>query len=347
MKTLTHQLQAAYEALGLPIIMGGTDTEVLTGDAVTVKRWASRLWVEMPRAIYWAKFMKTNDMNAIIEVKEDLVGQPGDQITFTLLRKLTGAGVSGDTTMEGSEEAMVPYSDTVVLDQVRNAVRLKGKLSERRTAWSQRNAAKTILQSWMAETIDDDIFTQFDSSPSTALYGGSATATANITTSDKVTPSLFNRAVAKSRKAVPKIWPVRLNGKDLFVAVLHTDVAYDLEQDSTWQNFQRDAAMRGDDNPIFTGMTGMIGGVIIHSHEKVPISTTYGSGANLTGAANFFLGRQAGLFAWGERPKWWEKEFDYGNATGFCIGATWDFTKAVFNSVDHAAISLRTYRTSI
>ena len=140
------------------------DTEFLTGAAETVKRWAAKLWIEMPREIYWGRFMQ-EDPNAIIEVKRDLEGQPGDRLTFTLLRKLTGAGVTGDDVLEGQEEQMNFYSDNVTLDQVRNAVRIKGRLSERRTAFDQRMSAKNVLKTWLAEYIDDDIFTQFDSSP--------------------------------------------------------------------------------------------------------------------------------------------------------------------------------------
>ena len=74
--------------------------------------------------------------------------------------------------------------------------------------------------------------------------------------------------------------------------------------------------------------------------------TTWGAAADQSGATNMFLGRQAGLFAWGKRPEWWEKEFDYGSRQGFAIGAIYDMTKAVFDSVDHAVIEARTYRTS-
>src|SRR3990167_8509938 len=153
------------------------DTEFATGAAETVKRWASKLWVEMPREIYWGKFMKENDMNAVIEVKRDLEGNPGDQLTFTLLRKLSGAGVSGDEVLEGQEEQMNHFSDTVTLDQVRNAVRLKGRLSERRTAFDQRMSAKNVLKTWLAEYIDDECLTQFTTGTAASrigLGGGSA-----------------------------------------------------------------------------------------------------------------------------------------------------------------------------
>jgi len=327
------------------------DTEFATGAAETVKRWAQRLTIELPREIYFGKWMR-EDTNAIIEVKRDLDGKPGDTITFTLLRKLSGSGVTGDATLEGSEEAMSFYSDTVTLDQTRNAVRLVGKLSERRTAFDQRAAAKNVLKTWLAETIDDDIFTQFDASPaaSRTIFGGNATSTGTIGSDDTLDLQDLDRLVAIAAKATPKIWPVRVENDNYFVLVLHTDVLYDLRQTTAqggWQLFHQQAGPRAyGENPIFVGGAGMYNGVIIHAHERIPTATNWGAGADQPGASNFFLGRQAGVFAWGERPQWWEKEFDYGNKVGFAIGAIWDFTKSVFNAVDHGFIAVRTYRTN-
>ena len=325
------------------------DTEFATGAAETVKRWAAKLWVEMPREIYWGKFMKENDMNAVIEVKRDLEGNPGDQLTFTLLRKLSGAGVTGDDVLEGQEEQMNHFSDTVTLDQVRNAVRLKGRLSERRTAFDQRMGAKTVLKSWLAEYIDDDVFTQFTTGTAATriVYGGDATSTASIDSGDTITVAKIESVVARAQKATPKIWPVKTEEGEFYIACLHTDVGYDLRQSTQWLDASQEAGPRDyGRNNLFTGRLGIVGGTVVHAHEKIPVTTVWGSAADQPGATNLFLGRQAGLFAWGKRPEWWEKEFDYGARTGFAIGAIWDFTKAVFDAVDHAITEIRTYRTN-
>ena len=322
------------------------DTEFLTGDPETVKRWGAAVWQEAPELIYWGQFMG-KEMNSIIQVKTELESGPGDEITFTLLRKLAGAGVSGDSVLEGAEEQMNHFSDSVVLDQRRNAVRLKGKLSERRTAFDQRSNAKDVLKSWLAETIDDDIFTQFDTNPTSVVFGAGATSTATIVSTSTFTLALVDTAVARAKKASPKIWPVRVEGRDYYVVCMHTDVEYDLRQNSVWQTHQQNAGPREyGSNAIFQGGMSVYGGAVLHSHVKVPIATTWGASGNETGASNLFLGRQAGLFAWGAKPEWWEKEFDYNNRVGFAIGAIWDFTKAVFDSNDHGFIAIRTYRTN-
>lgn len=341
----------SWRLAGLGPVMafsGAADTSFLTGAAETVKAWAMSVWIELPREIYFSKFMKEGAEDAIIEIKNEVDNKPGDKVTFTLLQKLGNAAITGDNTLEGNEEPMQYYSDSVTVDQNRNAVRVAGKMTESRVAFSLRSGAKSILKTWLAETIDNGMFTGFDAAPTLTLYGGSAVSTVTIDATSKVSPNLFDRGIGKAKKTLPKIWPVRVNGRDLYVILLHTDAAYDLRQDADWKQAQRDANERGfDSNPIFTGALGLWNGALLHEHEKVPISTVYGSGGNQPGANNFFMGRQAGIFAWGARPEWWEKEFDYGNKVGFAIGAIYAFKKAVFNAIDHGFISLRTYRTNL
>jgi N4-gp56 family major capsid protein len=332
--------------LGLPALSGGADTSFATGATETVKRWAARLWIELPREIYFGKFMREDDMNTIIEVKRDLEGQPGDKVTFTLLQKLGNAAVTGDATLEGNEEAMQFYSDAAILDQNRNAIRLAGRMSERRTAFNQRDSAKTLLKTWLAETIDNAIFTGMDQAPTTTLYGGAAVSLVTIYSTSKLAPSLIDRGIAKAKKILPKIWPVRVNGRDFYVNLHHTDAAFDLRQDGVWNQSQREAQERSPDNPIFSGALGFWNGALVHEHEKIPIATNGGAGGNQPVQDGYMMGRQAGIFAWGAKPEWWEKEFDYGNKVGFAIGAIYAFKKAVFNANDHAFIRLQTYRTN-
>lgn len=341
-------LRDAFDAArtSLAPLWGGTETEFATGATEAVKRWATRVWIEAAREIYWSQFFGEDD-NRIIQVKTELEKASGDKVTFSLVRKITNTGVADDADLEGQEQPLEVYSDSVTLAQRRQAIRLKGRMSERRTAFNQRMIAKDTLKKWLAEYIDDTIFTEMDSSPTTVVFGGTASSTATITAADKFTPALIDKCVAKARKATPKIWPVRINGKSYWVIVLHSDVAYDLKQDPTWQQAQRDANVRSmGDNPIFSGADGYWGGAVIHSHEKVPLSTTYGAGANLPGASNPFLGKQAGVFAWGARPEAWEKTFDYEAKTGFACGAIFKFKKAVFNSADNAMLAVRTYRSN-
>lgn len=321
-------------------------TEFTTAATERVELWAKRLWIEMPREIYWGKFMR-EDMNAIIEVKRDLEGGPGDKLIFTLATKLSGDGVDDDGDLEGQEEQMNVYSDTVTLSAKRNAIRLRGELSEKRTQFDQRATAKTLLKTWLAEKIDDDIFTQFDTSPTSTVFGGAATSVATLDSTMLITPAKIDTMVAKAKKASPKIWPVRVGGADYYVLVIHTDIGYDVRNNSVWQGYQQNGAqLPGLNNPIFSGRFGVYNGVVVHEHEKVPIATDGGAAGTTAYASCPFLGRQAGIYAWGKRPQAWEKEFNYGWSMGFAIGAIWKFKKALFNAADHATIAGRFARTN-
>jgi len=330
-------------------IQGGADTTVATGAAAAAQRWGTDLWMELPEHVFWAPYMKP-DVNAIIQVKQDLEAQPGEKITFTLARQLSAAAVTGDSTLEGNEEAITFYSDSVTLDQKRNAVRLTGKLSEKRTVFSQRTTAKQLLKDWLAALIDSNIFTQLTTSPSAgrAVYGGSATSTATIAAGDFLTLALCTRAKVLARKATPQIFPVRVDGGDYFVLVISPDCLHDLKNtDPAWAQAQREAQMRGEKNPLFTGAEGIYDSVVLRSSTRVPLTTTWGAGSNIAGSENILAGRQAGVIAWGAKPEWVEASFDYANKTGFAIGAIFVAKKAVFNAVDNGVILVRTARNNI
>jgi hypothetical protein len=50
--------------------------------------------------------------------------------------QLTGAGTIGDGTLEGNEESLTTYSDAVVINQLRHAVRSAGRMSQQRVPFS-------------------------------------------------------------------------------------------------------------------------------------------------------------------------------------------------------------------
>ena len=321
-------------------------TEFTTAAAERVQRWSARVWFELPREIFFGKLMK-EDPNAIIEVKRDLEGQPGDRLNFSLVNKDNSAGVTGDDDLEGQEAELDVDTDAVTLDQKRNAIRLKGKLSMKRTAFDQLDAAKSVLKTWMAETIDDDWFTELSTSNTRQKFGGGAASRAVLAATGLITPALIDQTMAAAQKADPKVHPVRVNGDDLYVLVMHTDVWYDLRQNSVWQGYQQNGAqVRGDDNPIFSGRAGIYNQTVLHHHEKVPTGTDAGTGANVAYAVNLFLGRQAGVHAWGARPESWVKEFNYGGSIGVAIGAIYKARKAVFANVDHGIFAIETARTN-
>ncbi len=318
------------------------------------KLYGKQLWKEGRDELFFKKFMGEGEFN-IIQEKTDFRKDKGDTLYFGLGMDLSGAGVTGDNELEGNEEALTVYSDSVTVDQIRNAVRVQGRLEEQKAAYGIRETAKERLKFWLAEKIDEIIFDHlcgdtsqtFPAAPLApdsdhVLYGGNATSDSDIDSTDKFTAALISKTKVKAQTLDPRVKPVKVDGKDYYVCVIHPYQAYDLRQDTDWQNAHYYASERGLDNPIFTGSMGIYDGVAIHVHPKIYTASNWGAGANVEGARALFLGAQAGLFAQASDTSWVEKDFDYANQTGVATGLIWGFKKARFNSEDFGLIALDT-----
>jgi len=326
-----------------------SDWTFTTSDALTAQTWAKKWWIEAKTDSYFYGhgFVGKGVDNIIVEFSE-LEQNQGYQHTYGQVRELSGAGVLGDSTMEGSEEVPNVYDDAITINQKRNAVRSAGKLSEQYPSdKAVRSWAEELLKRWMAAEIDQDLFDALQSSCTKSIWGGDATTDITIEAGDYFTTALISKAVAYAKKASPAIVGKTIGGSKKYVCVISPDQAFDLRtRDASWSQAQREAKASGDSNPIFTDALGQWNNTIIHEHERVATTAVWGSGLNLNGATALFMGIQAGAIAYAKRKVWNEKTFDYGNKVGFCIGAIYGVSKSVFNSADNAVVSIRTYRTS-
>src|SRR6267378_1091201 len=123
-------------------------------NALAVKLWAKKLAHESLKETFIFKFIG-DDENSVIQIKEETSKSPGDRITVGLRMQL-----SGDGTLEGNEEALTTYSDNVLIDQLRHAVRSAGKMSEQRVPFSVREESRMGLQDWYAGRMDAAFFNQ-------------------------------------------------------------------------------------------------------------------------------------------------------------------------------------------
>jgi N4-gp56 family major capsid protein len=327
------------------------DWTFTTANALSRVSWAKRWWIVAKTESYFYSngFIGQSEVNSIIVEFPDLKNQAGYAHVYGQVRELGNAGIQGDATMEGAEEAPVTYDDAIGIDLWRNAIRTNGKLSEQyKSDQDTRKWAVELLKRWMAGKIDQDLFDALGSSLTKVIYGGTATTTATIAAGDYMTLSLISKCVAYSRKATPKIEGPSVGGMQTNgVIVISPDQAYDLrERDAAWAQAQREAQRPGLDNPIFTGALGIHMKVPIHDHQRVALSTTWGATGTLNGATALFMGVGSGAMAYFAEKIWEEKTFDYGNKVGFCIGAGYGVSKSVFNSLDNAVIGVRTFRTN-
>lgn len=314
--------------------------------------WRKQLFADVRDNLYMTRFVGSSEQSMIQEL-EDLKKDAGSNISFGLGMKLSGAGITGDSTLEGSEEAMTDYDEDLAIDQLRHAVRLTGKMDEKKNAYKMRVSAKNRLADWFAERIDKEILDKlcgkttstFANTPTAAaatrsIFAGGQSSVGNITSTMKMDCKVLDAAKEMAKLASPMIRPVRVDGKEYYVVILHPYSMTALRQDPVWNQAQRDANVRGESNPIFSGANGIYNGMVIHEHEYV-YGTTDGSGsANV--ARNILCGQQAGVIAWGSSVAWVEKSFDYGNSWGIACGAIFGTIKPIFNSVDYGVVTMFT-----
>lgn len=306
------------------------NTTITIAPALVQQAWAKDTWKAGVEQTFFDKFTGTG-ADSIIQIRTELQKGDGDTINIPLLMKLKGAGISGDDTLEGNEEALIYRDFKVTIDQLRNAVRLKGKMDEQKTQIDMRKDAKTSLSYWLANTIDGKIFKVLSTDPTKdrVCFAGGKTAENAITADDKFTADIIGKAkrIAMADKNT-MIRPVKVNGRDTYVLVIDQYQARDLMADEKWLNAQQYANVRGDKNPIFSGALGMYDGVVVHQSNDI-IREAKGATNTLTSHA-LFLGAQAAVMAVGNNPTWNEDTFDYDNQVGFAFGRIFGIAKTQF-----------------
>ncbi len=334
---------------------------------LAVKLWSRKLFQEALKECWLYKFMG-KDSSSIIQIKEDTQKGPGDRIRVGLRMQLSGAGIEGDGTLEGNEEALTTYYDDLVINQLRHAVRSDGKMSEQRIPFSVREEARQGLQDWWSDRIDTALFNQLagNTAQSDTKYTGHQSTTApssnniyyangvanetqvaSASASNAFSLKFIDYAKEKAITNSPLIRPIKVSGEDKYVCFLHPYQVTDLRtstQTGQWLDIQK-AAMAGmssSKSPIYTGALGEYNGVILHESTRVPAGAVAGTRRAI------LCGAQSGLVAFGQNSStnkmtWVEELFDYGNQLGVSAGMIWGAKKTVFNSQDFGVIVISTY----
>ena len=325
-------------------------TAISTSDALTVKLWERKMFNVMENASYFMTRFAGENENNIVQVKTDLTKQKGDKITFGIVYDLTGTGIDETQTQEGNEEPLTSFDYSLTLREYSHAVKTN-KMSQKRVVFDIPSTAIAKLQRWGSDKIDDELFSAIDTSPTKAFWGGDATSVATLEVADLLTPALISKAATWARTggndSQPVIQPVRIEGGEFYALVVHPDTLYDWKQNSVWTNAARDALQRAPDHPFFKQATMFWDNVVIHEHRRVAIFLTGGSGSDVPYSRNILLGQQAGLWAWGERPKIVQQTKDYERERGWSWQMVAKPGKPVFNSLDYGSVGVITSRTSI
>lgn len=353
-------------------------TDYGVGHPLARKAWSRKLYYEVTGKGYYGRFVGKGD-NSLFQLKEDLAKDKGDQITFGLRGLPSGAGIQGDATLEGNEEALTTYNDSVLINQLRHAHRSGGKMSEQRVPFSVREEIRGSLEDWWFERLEVSAANQLAgytaqtdtrytgnnavTAPSTVsgitrlIVGGSHTAEGSLsaTTTHAIKLSDIDAAAAIAKAQSPRIRPIRIDGKSYWVCFLHSYAIRQLRLDAaTSGNFFdiQKAQLSGgkiSDNPILTGGEFIHNGTIVYEWPYLPnIVTSPNSGTTADFRRGVFCGAQALQIAVGgggsaTQMSWEEELFDYGNQLGVGAGMIFGIKKARFNNSDFATIVLSGY----
>lgn len=305
------------------------------------KVWAKKVWHEGVKDSYFDKFIAMDGSN-VVHKNNELENVKGDSVVFGLMMNLTGSGVEGNRQkLAGAEDTLNIYDFTVNTKLVRNAVS-RYEADDQRTQYDMLKEIKIALKQWLSDWLDDRLISRLSYNPSNGevLYASAAGTQSSITANDKLTTTIISRAKRKALMHAPKVQPIKVDGMDKYIMLVHPWAARDLKDDPKWLAAQQNANIRGSKNPIFTGALGEYDGVILYEYERVQTGNIGASSANV--CQNLLLGKQAACFAVSRPAKHIEQTDDYGNIAGNGIAFYGAVEKTNFNGKDYGVINVMT-----
>jgi N4-gp56 family major capsid protein len=274
--------------------------------------------------------------NSMIHIKEDLAKKKGDSVTFALVNELTGDGVTGNSTLKGNEERLGSRSHRVYVDVLRHAVAVDD-WDVQKSVIDLRNASRTQLQEWARKKLRDGITNalgQIDGVNFTSstvaqrntwsannsdrvLYGDNtgnysatfATGTFAVSAGEQLTPNILSLMKRMAQAASPKIKPISVESMDQewYVVFIGPRAWRDLTEDNPTTNqltlANRDARVRGVDNPLFTGDSLVWDGMILREIPEIAQLEASLSSTGVRIEPVYLCGAQAVGLAWAQRTK--------------------------------------------
>jgi N4-gp56 family major capsid protein len=299
-------------------------------DAQIPEVWSDDLFAQAENQTYWSRYEGEEGSSMPIIRRDQLEGQEsGDTVRVDLVLALTGAGQTSElASVEGNEEALKFRQSVLTVTELSHGVRWtkKGKILINHR---MRETAKNQLAKWLAGKLDDRLFNELSGNGATTMPTASkwaaGTATSRATVADTNAGGRLTLDTLTELKAYAqtdlKIEPIRIDEDDneYFLFTAHPYAIMQLKRDDTkWAQAQREAQVRGNDNPLFTGDAAIWDGVIIKPSNRVPRSTN----GTIQVADNIFSGAKAASRAYAYYPDWTEEYFDYGRKQGiatYCL----------------------------
>jgi len=345
------------------------NTTIASG--LKVQQWSRKFFKEYVRDSRFNRYMSEKGDN-VIYVNKELGKKPGDTITFGLVMELDGAGVEGDDTLEGNEENLGNYDDSVVVNQLRHAVSV-GHMEQKRTMLDVLEHARERLKKWAMARLRDlmiDRLQAFSLDGTTtyaaateaqkdaaltanadrALYGAlvgnqvagdSSGSLANVdTTDDTMDEDIMSLLARLAEVADPAITPLTLSeDEEWWVEFGGTNPYRDLK--SSLDALHQNAGPRDmKNNPIWRAGDLVYNATIF---RKIPEMLTIGNVGAAAAPVHTVVhcGQQAVVLGWAEYTRAIRNGrdgSDYGNIRGVGVAEIRGAKKTVFNESFHGCV---------
>lgn len=308
-------------------------------DANAVKLWAKRLQYDI---IYRTEISALigEGPDSIIQMKSETQKSAGDQVTFSLMAKLTGDGFTENELAEGNGESLSIYADAVVINELGHVVGVPNKgrsIDDQRVPFNLRDAARMGLRGWKGERMSVTFFNHVCGyTPEVrAKYTGNNAIVAptssrrivvdvlgpatntqdeNIVSADTFNLQYVDYARELAETASSPVRPINVEGVDggrdisggKYVMYLHPYQVTDLRTSTStgqWLDIQKAALQggAGSKNPIYTDALGEYNNVILRKANHVTQGVNSSTGAPITTVRRaVLLGAQAATVAFGQ-----------------------------------------------
>lgn len=283
------------------------ETVILPNDPAAVTVYSHRVYSQALRSCQVAKLgalsLNPRDQTQFVQYFDEMAKGPGAILKYDLLPNPQGPGVLGDGTIAGQEVPQNPFTDSFIIDQLRQPILLVGRMSQQRVPYSMRDGAKTGLANWSKEMLDYGFCNQAGGNtfqttlnytglnPTLApsadhwiIQGHGTNATGGLESQlgagDITDLQTIPSIVAMARTFQFPIKPVVIKGIEVAgVLFLHPYQVRDLKKNFTpgqWGDIYGRALQGGQitGNPLFTGAIGMLDGTVIHEDPHVPWGDT-------------------------------------------------------------------------
>lgn len=293
--------------------------------------WARKVYEEARAKMFWSRFTGPEGSGMPVILKSALLTQPGQLINISRMTSLTGAGVTGESTLRGNEEQLNLKEVKVTPEWKRHAVAIAGK-GRKQINQDFRTKAQMALSYWMAKQQDTSMWTAardlttagFDAATIEIVYGNDATSVDTLDSTDSLGMDEIRKAAAVL--AGNDTEPINIAGmpagEGYYLLFIHPFQAWSLKQDSDWIANNQNASERGRDNPLFTGALGEVDGVIVHSTTQCTTVENANSPVIDTARA-IMVGQEALCRGLNEDITWSEQIDDYDFQEGIAVAAAW------------------------